>query len=325
MSLETLRPLIRKTGSTLSPAAFQHVVNVVFHDIEAGHYDALHSNMWDSLQQQINLLVDDLFAARPVAGNLHLLDIGSGTGLSTDLLMSSRLGKHISKITLLDTSPKMLQLAEEKVKKWNVPYELFNDEVAVLNGKFDVIIISSVLHHIPDLEAFLAKIDDIQDTGGVLIHLQDPNGDYVSDPEYNRRSAEYKKLMRQNRQRSIKDFLPSGLVGLLRKITGKKTYIDQVNDKLIEKKAIKKRMTANEIWSVTDIHVEDLPYSTGSGISVEFLKRELDHYELIKQRSYGFFGFLKSELYPEYMAEEQRLISENALNGRNVSAVWVKR
>ena len=109
MSYESLRPLIQKVGSSLDPKAFQEKVNVVFHDIESQHYDALHEDMWDSLLQQFQLLSEDGIQHLDSNKKYSLLDIGCGTGLSTELLLQTELGKYIDRVTLLDTSPKMLE------------------------------------------------------------------------------------------------------------------------------------------------------------------------------------------------------------------------
>jgi ubiquinone/menaquinone biosynthesis C-methylase UbiE len=325
MSFNTLLPLIKKTGSSLPPAEFQHAVNVAFHDIEAEHYDEIHANMWESLEEQINLLVADILDKQKISSNqLRLLDIGSGTGLSTQLLLESELGKHIGHITLLDTSPNMLKKAEVKIKKWNKPYELVNSDVSSLTGQYDIIIISSVLHHIPDLVQLIETVDKIQNTGGIFLHLQDPNGDYLLDAEYLRRHEEYQTKLKANPKQTNKE-QSSWLFKLARKLLGKKSYIDMVNDKLIQNKVIKNAMSADEIWSVTDIHVESLPFSIGNGISMSFLRNNLKNYDLLSHRSYGFYGFLKSELLPEYQPLENALINTRALNGRNLSGAWIKK
>ena len=104
---------------------FQERVNIVFHDFEAEHYDKMHSDMWDSLQEQINLLIEDLITYKDISANdLSLLDIGCGTGLSTQILLQSKLGNYINQITLLDTSANMLKFAEEKAKTWNKKYKI---------------------------------------------------------------------------------------------------------------------------------------------------------------------------------------------------------
>jgi 2-polyprenyl-3-methyl-5-hydroxy-6-metoxy-1,4-benzoquinol methylase len=326
MSYNTLLPLIKKTQSPLSPEEFQAIVNVVFHDFEASHYDAMHTDMWGSLQEQINLLVEDLFQHTTPSQNLHLLDIGCGTGLSTQILLNSKLGSHIDAVTLLDTSPNMLKYAEEKAKTWHKKYTLINDTISGLTEQYDVIIICSVLHHIPDLNAFLRQIDKHLKSGGILIHLQDPNGDYINDSEYLQRVAAYENERESlPKQTKLTDLVPKKWKQFLNRQLGRKNYIDQVNDKLIAEKAIKVRMTADEIWSVTDIHVETKQDSVNKGISLKFLQNQLPNFTLINQRSYGFYGELKSELTESYQQKEAGFIAANARNGRNISCLWVKK
>lgn len=327
MSYDSLLPLLKKTKSPLTVEKFQERVNIVFHDFEAGHYDRMHSDMWGSLQEQIDLLVDDLFKYEDIKSDkLNLLDIGCGTGLSTQILLQSKLGKHISQITLLDTSSNMLQLAEEKAKTWNKKYKTVNGYLSALDEKFDVIIISSVLHHIPDLDAFLKQVDKALNHKGILIHLQDPNGDFLNDIEYNDRKVQYEKELRVlPTKKKITDYLPKKFIKSIKRILNRKDYIDLINDSLLAEKTIRKRMTADEIWSITDIHVETKNNTSNKGISLEYLKNQLPNFELIKMRSYCFYGVLKSELIDSYKEKESKLISENQLNGRNISCVWMKK
>ena len=194
-----------------------------------------------------------------------------------------------------------------------------------LKEEFDVIIICSVLHHIPDLKGFFGNVDTVLKSGGILIHLHDPNGDYLFDPNYLKRVEEYRNELNtfQKKKKAMRFIFPQW-VNTLNRQFGRKTYIDLVNDKLIEEKVIKKRMTADEIWSVTDIHVENNHSKEHKGISLEYLRKQLTGYDLISQRSYGFYGNLKSNLSEKYKHYEEELISKNELNGRNISCVWVK-
>lgn len=322
-----LIPLIKKTGSELSPKDFQNAVNVIFHDVEAKYYDSLHTGMWNSLQEQVNLLVDDLLASRQFDNRgLSLIDIGCGTGLSTQLLMNSKLGKYIDHITLLDTSPNMLKQAGTRSKEWNKNVELINSTITDVTGTYDIILVCSVLHHVPDLAQFFKQVDQLQNSGGIFIHLNDSNGDYLKDAQYAKRIAEYAaqdKLFLLKRK--LVRLIPPGIKHFLNKKFRTDPYIDQVNDILIKEKVIKKRMLAGEIWSVTDIHVEELPYSTQAGISFRFLKECLSNYELITRRSYGFYGLLKTELTSHFQELESMHINNKELNGRLLSAVWIKK
>ena len=84
-------------------------------------------------------------------------------------------------------------------------------------------------------------------------------------------------------------------------------------------------MTADEIWSVTDIHVETKNDTVNKGISLDYFKKQLQNFELIKMRSYCFFGVLKSDLLASCKEKESKLIAENQVNGRNISCIWIKK
>jgi len=326
MSHTSFLPLLKKTGSTLSPDKFHERINIVFHDFEADNYDEMHHDMKESLQQQIDLLVADLFTSNPPRSKkLSLLDVGCGTGLSTQILLNSELGDYINTISLLDSSPKMLLKAEEKAAQWNKKYTLIKGYVSEVKQTYDVVIICSVLHHIPDLEAFLKQIDAILNPGGILIHLQDPNGDYLADKTYLERSSLYKaEKDAVKKKKKISDLMPKNLKNFINRLLGRKTYIDKINDQLIKEGSIKNRMTADEMWSVTDIHVET-KNDTNKGISLQFLKNRLPNFELIKFRSYGFFGVLKSDLPFHFKDKEEEFSIQNQSNGRNISCIWIKK
>ncbi len=324
MSYSSLLPLLKKTGSSLTVEEFQSRINVIFHDHEALHYDKMHQDMWESLQEQINLLVNDFYKFKEPNSNLRLLDIGCGTGLSTQLLLNSKLGGNIQEITLLDTSSNMLKLAEEKARSWGKKYVTINSEISDLKGQFDIIIVCSVLHHIPELDSFLNKIDSLLQSGGIFIHLQDPNGDYLNDPIYLDRLSEYHRFVSHSSSRNLIDFIPKNWKHFINRIIGRKNYIDYINDQLLSEKVIKRRMSAEEIWSVTDIHVESKLDSINKGISVKKLKECLKNFRLISQRSYAFYSVLKSDLSEELKNNEDIFTLKNELNGRNISCIWTK-
>lgn len=322
--LNNLKPLIKKTGSSLSPEQFHERVNIVFHDFESDHYDSIHSDMNESLQEQVDLLINDLINNKQIdLYNLNLLDIGCGTGLSTKLILDSKIEEKISSITLLDTSPNMLKQAEKKAKQWNKPYKIINDHLSNLNEKFDIIIVCSVLHHIPNLDSFLKEVNLKLNSNGVLIHLQDPNFDFLDESVYKSRKREYGTIINKNKVRGILSYVPKHIKRKIKIFFNKYDYIDKINNQLLSEKTIKKRMSSEEIWSVTDIHVETKEMV--KGISLSYLKSQLTNFELINMRSYGFFGPLKSELINSYKEKENRFILTHDLNGRNMSCIWLKK
>ena len=59
MTNNNIFPLLKKPPSHLSPEDFLSVINVVFRDSQAADYNDMHTNMSGSLQELVNLLLDD--------------------------------------------------------------------------------------------------------------------------------------------------------------------------------------------------------------------------------------------------------------------------
>jgi len=326
MSYNSLIPLMEKKGCVLSSEDFQKRVNVVFHDHEADHYDKMHSDMKNSLQEQVDLLVKDLLEYKLFfRRKLRVLDIGCGTGLSSEFLINSKLEPLIDHLTLMDTSEKMLEHAKKKAETWGKDFQIVNLNLPFIEEKYDFVLICSVLHHIPDLSTFLLEVNKVLNRKGILMHLQDPNADHLHNNDFRKRVEDFKQQNFQKpSKKKISNLIPKQVRGSINRLLGRKNYIDRINDQLIREGIIKKRMSADELWSVTDIHVPSHNSATNKGISFSFLEKCLQGFLLVNQRSYGFFGKLKSDLDPKYSEIEEKLIAENRLDGRNLACVWIK-
>ena len=327
MSYESLLPLMHKCKTKLSPEGFHDVINVVFHNHEALVYDKMHIDMQQSLLQQMDLLLADVQQNSNFEfQNLILLDIGCGTGMSTETFLKTNIGHQIQHVTLLDSSPKMLEMALQKGQNWSVDHVGKIGYIDQIDNDFDIVLICSVLHHIPDLALFLKQIIPKIKPGGILIHLQDPNGDFADDQEFLTRMKQFKDLQNAHKKEfKIANLIPKKVKHYINLKLGKKNYIDHINDDLLKTNAIKKRLTADEIWSVTDIHVPSKTNTLSCGISFDFLEKQLYEFKNISRRTYGFFGVLKSDLPTDFQEREQQLISQNNISGRNLACVWQKK
>jgi hypothetical protein len=184
-----------------------------------------------------------------------------------------------------------------------------------------LVITCSVLHHVPDLASFLKSVAGLQAglPGSLFLHLQDPNGDFVDDRQKVERAAEFVPIAIPD---SVARFKPARILGrLMREIKGEQgqDYVSKTNRELIRTGVISKPLSVDEIFSITDIHVRD------GGISIERMKTWLPEYELVKQRSYGFFGVLGSHLPPALRSREEQYIKNGELNGEHVGASWRRR
>ncbi len=319
-ALSRVTEIMRAHGASGSPEEFHAAVNVVFHKFESEVYDEIHRDMWESLPKQFGLLASDCLRGDPdLPESLDVLDIGCGTGLASDCLFQTELKSRIRSVDLLDTSASMLARASKRGESWNVPVRSFEGLLGgvAIRERYDLIVTCSVLHHIPDLPSFLAAVRRYQVRGGVFMHLQDPNGDYLSDPELQRRQAENPPTGSS----TVARLHPRRVLGrLYRELTGKQgdDYISKTNRELLERGVLKSKLSVAELFSITDIHVHD-----GEGISIAELRGLLPEYSLASQRSYGFLGQLESGLTGDRKKTEQQLIAAHALNGFHVGAAWV--
>ena len=317
-----LNGLIKNKSNISDAKQFQEIVNVVFHDYESKHYDNIHKEMWESLPQQFDLLVNDVWPYVADNKNFKLLDVGCGTGLATEFLLGTPLNQKITDIHLLDTSSLMLEKAKNRAKKWDKKFKLIQGDILQIDDTYDIIIISSVLHHIPDLPLFLQTLNDIQTQGGIILTMHDPATESVRSDTYKARCKEFDAYYETHKQkRSIITRIKDRLTGIFAPVD----YIQKVNQKLLDDKVIHQPLTPTELWSVTDVLVEGLPYALSDGITKKLLIDNLPNYTLASYRTYGFYGTLYSNLDKIYKSREEALIEEKDQHGRNFSSAWVKQ
>lgn len=317
-----LRDIMERRGATCSPEEFQQAVNVTFHRFEAEVYDEIHQDMWRSLPEQIEFLVAAAAAkGYPRGERLRLLDIGCGTGLATDCLLASAAGPRVADIVLLDTSRPMLDRAAARAQSWPAPARCVEGLLASAEpGPFDIVITSSVLHHVPDIAEFLAGVSQRQQPGGLFLHIQDPNADAAGDPELERRSNQ----MAARRPPEWRERLTAKRIGgrLKRLLTGAPPddYISKTLRQLVADGVVREPLTVSELYRITDIHVHN-----GAGISLRRIGDQLAGYEPAAARAYGFFGEMPSTLPPDLAAEERRLAASGARAGTWIGAAWGKQ
>src|SRR5687768_11149267 len=243
---QRIQGVLDRNGNRCSPEEFRQIVNVVFHRYESAQYDAIHRCMWQSLPVIFDLLSRaTLPTLKPDA---RLLDVGCGTGLSTTLLLNTPVGSRISRGVFIDTSEEMIRIAKRRSRRWAVSSRFTVGTIADLTDTFDVILVSSVMHHIPDLGMFLKDVTDHLAPGGVFLHLQDPHGDG------NRTVVEARKqTLVQHTQRSELSLWDR----IKRRLRAQDRYIHETNRELLRLQLISQPLSDDEIWSVTDIHDDD--------------------------------------------------------------------
>ena len=109
------------------------------------------------VEKQIALLLDK-----------EILDFGGGTGL-----LALPLAQQAKSVTLVDISEKMLEQARLKAEQQDIKNIQFLEQDLLVNPleqQFDLIVVSRVLHHMPNLDATLAMFHyHLRENGQVLI------------------------------------------------------------------------------------------------------------------------------------------------------------
>ena len=110
-----------------------------------------------AIEKQIALLSDK-----------EILDFGGGTGL-----LALPLAKQAKSVTLVDISEKMLEQSRLKAEQQDIKNIQFLEQDLLVNPleqQFDLIVVSRVLHHMPDIDATLAMFHHhLREKGQVLI------------------------------------------------------------------------------------------------------------------------------------------------------------
>lgn len=323
-----LGALIRSRGGNITPSEFQKIVNLVFHDVEAASYDRLHQEMWRSLAPVFELLAERLKLHVSAARDMVLTDVGCGTGLATEMLIKQIDCDKFKQVTMVDTSGEMLARCKERARGWTIPAEFHCGMIADLPAaSTDIVVTSSVLHHIPDIPAFCGEITRILKPGGIFCHLQDPRMEAAQDPVLHENRAKLHEFREMIRIEGLK--MPR-LLRLARSAWirfaryHQDSYLREVNRRLIRLGVVQQALSASEIWSVTDCHIGGLPYSAGEGISIDLLKSSLSGFVLDKRFTYGFFGELEYNLPSSFKDMEKEMFAAGSQNGLYLAAVWIK-
>ena len=308
-----LAPLMAAHGVTLDPPAFFTAVNRAFHGCGARFYDELHRHMRESLPEQFQYLASDFLGQYPPPSHrMNALDIGCGTGMSSEMLLDTRFGAFVRHIDLCDPAQEMLDVCAARNSLMKVRHRMICGRIESLppRSRYDLILASCVLQFVADLPEFLRQVAMRQPAGAVFLHLHDPNADGAADPECARRVEEFARSGSS---------LVRRLSRSVRRRDAAAAHVEAVNRELLERNAIASPLTEAEIAAVVRLRSRQ-----GQGISIREMQTLMPEYKLVSVRSYAFFGELASALPARFRKLERALIAARAANGTQVGAIWIK-
>ncbi|KAF2998934.1 t1pks [Curvularia kusanoi] len=121
-------------------------------------------------------LADFVAALTSHSPNMTILEIGAGTGASSELVLSTA---HCAKYMFTDISSAFFESAKQKLKRYSdiVSYQTFDMERSPLEqglttGSIDIVVASNVLHASSDVLAVLRNVRSLLKPGGHLVCVE---------------------------------------------------------------------------------------------------------------------------------------------------------
>jgi ubiquinone/menaquinone biosynthesis C-methylase UbiE len=159
----------------LDKETYQNILqeNINLHHIEARHYEKLHPEEFNWFEQG-RIWTDIKFLHTQIPGQSRVLDIGCGTGNLFFKLLA--MGHQVWGV---DISQDMVEVLQEKIPTGSLNRtKLFclnvDDFISGCCEKFDLIVMSSVLHHLPDYLETLSSVAGLLAPGGLLYITHEP-------------------------------------------------------------------------------------------------------------------------------------------------------
>lgn len=129
------------------------------------HFDDLAST-WDDDPRRIAraaAVAAEIGRRLRLEAGTAILEVGAGTGA-----IGRTLAPQVAQVTLLDSSAKMTEVARQRIQQTGLrQVRAICGELSDLRGeRFDVIIASLALHHMPDVPAALSQFAGLLRVGG---------------------------------------------------------------------------------------------------------------------------------------------------------------
>jgi ubiquinone/menaquinone biosynthesis C-methylase UbiE len=90
------------------------------------------------------------------------IDLGCGTGR-----VAAKLAEHYTHVRAVDLSPEMVELARRKYGHPRITFE--QGDLDTVSGQYDFVVSLMTLHHVPDLQSTLRRINGLVAPGGSVV------------------------------------------------------------------------------------------------------------------------------------------------------------
>lgn len=328
---EQLEQIRARCGARMPLDDFVAIVSNAYHELESPFYDTAHPELFQYVAPAMEDFLPTALSFKQ-GKTLRTLDAGCGTGFASAVLMK-KAGSRIGELVCADPSPHMLDQCRRKLRGHsNVSYRLGGIEaLGDQQARFDLVITSSMLHHIVQVADFLARLLPLVAPGGFYLMLHEPSRRFYRNPECMRLLA---KCSAKARRRPLSRYVdPRAYVRALRRVIrwrGLDSIQQQTSRRLHRRGVTQNPLREEEISVLVDVHAPPLRSdawpSWQGGFDIDELRGGcLSALSLLALRSYGFLGPLYENQVPKRCRQEAQQLAERFPDdGAMFCALWRK-
>lgn len=147
----------------------QDVAHAEGHDYVVGSPHLSHPRLRADIERRLRELVQDAVRRR---GSCRVLEIGAGHGTFTSMLVTA--GAEVTVTEASQASAEHLRQSFAGDSRVTVIHDETGEFVLEQDGTWDLAVLISVIHHIPDYLSFLDRLQDLIVDGGAIFSVQDP-------------------------------------------------------------------------------------------------------------------------------------------------------
>ena len=266
------------------------LINRVFHDIDSEYYDIEHPEIVDSVRENCVTLFNGYIKDPAMRDDFTLLDVGTGTGFF--IANIAHLLRPGNTVIFSDISEKMIGIVRNKFSSFGFKQQFLvtdAEKYELPEKSVDVVMVHSVLHHLPAYRSFLKEADRLLKDGGLIIITHEPNRSFSRNPILTLFVKAYSKM---------------NALLLKRNRTGASTRVDSnvysrlVADLKSEGLEFSEPLTMNQFNSLIDIESPTASgeYDAAKGFDAESIAKEnFPGYEVLKIRTYAALGKINEE------------------------------
>jgi SAM-dependent methyltransferase len=319
--------IVAQCRPSVSLPELVRALNLLYHEIEAEHYDRIHDEIWREELPIFQELVG--LAGQGVSGpRISVLDYGCGTGFGCYQAVQVLGPSKINELVCVDPSRSMLARCEQRLSgvipsaRYIADVEAFCGEGKWV-GRFDIVLTNSVLHHIYEWQGVLRGLLQFLKPGGYYLMGHEPSSRFYANPECQVQYAAF------HRERRWRRFLGPGN---WKRFARRKLHLefDLLRDTAsaaVQAGLTRSRLPGHIVGELVDYHV---PHPGGArsaqGLDYEEIAIDLSWgLTLAAIRTYGYIGGLSAGSLPRKWRQiAERLSAQYPLDGASFCALWKK-